>query len=293
MRQFRVAVNFTNRQEANLDKYLADINRYPLLKIAEEVELGERSRNGDLKARQQLVNSNLRFVVTVAKQYGNKFLSLQDLINEGNIWLLRAAEKFDPTRWFKFISYAVWRIRQSIMAALGEHSEIIKRTTPVNTSIKAIKDTNDFFVQHYERDATVEELADVLELSVSKIKDTLSHASISVSSYDLPLNDDSDSSSLVDLFMASDTTDKAVDVSIIQNSLQYAMYQLSWAQRQVIEFRFWFNDMWSSYTYSQVADMMWTSVPIIKRIERKAFITMKKFLAQTAISKDIISVLES
>ena len=293
MRQFRVAVNFTNRQEANLDKYLADINRYPLLKIAEEVELGERSRNGDLKARQQLVNSNLRFVVTVAKQYGNKFLSLQDLINEGNIWLLRAAEKFDPTRWFKFISYAVWRIRQSIMAALGEHSGIIKRTTPVNTSIKAIKDTNDFFVQHYERDATVEELADVLELSVSKIKDTLSHASISVSSYDLPLNDDSDSSSLVDLFMASDTTDKAVDVSIIQNSLQYAMYQLSWAQRQVIEFRFWFNDMWSSYTYSQVADMMWTSVPIIKRIERKAFITMKKFLAQTAISKDIISVLES
>ena len=121
----------------------------------------------------------------------------------------------------------MWRIRQSIMAALGEHSEIIKRTTPVNTSIKAIKDTNDFFVQHYERDATVEELADVLELSVSKIKDTLSHASISVSSYDLPLNDDSDSSSLVDLFMASDTTDKAVDVSIIQNSLQYAMYQLS------------------------------------------------------------------
>jgi len=85
MRQFRVAVSFTNRQDANLDKYLADINRYPLLTISEEVELGERSRNGDLKARQQLVNSNLRFVVTVAKQYGNKFLSLQDLINEGNI----------------------------------------------------------------------------------------------------------------------------------------------------------------------------------------------------------------
>ena len=173
MRQLKITKSITNRESASLDKYLQEIGREDLITVEEEVELAQRIRKGDRIALEKLTRANLRFVVSVAKQYQNQGLSLPDLINEGNLGLIKAAEKFDETRGFKFISYAVWWIRQSILQALAEQSRIVRLPLNQVGSLNKISKAFSKFEQENERRPSPEELADELEIPVDKISDTL------------------------------------------------------------------------------------------------------------------------
>lgn len=173
MRQLKINKSITNRESPSLDKYLQEIGREDLITIDEEVELARRIREGDERALDRLTRANLRFVVSVAKQYQNQGLSLPDLINEGNLGLIKAARKFDETRGFKFISYAVWWIRQSILQALAEQSRIVRLPLNQVGSLNKISKALSRFEQDHERRPSAEELAESLDVPVDKIADTL------------------------------------------------------------------------------------------------------------------------
>ncbi len=173
MRQLKITKSITNRESASLDKYLQEIGKYELITVEEEVELAQRIRKGDQSAIEKLTRANLRFVVSVAKQYQNQGLSLPDLINEGNLGLIKAAEKFDETRGFKFISYAVWWIRQSIMQAINEQSRIVRLPLNQVSSLSKYKKAVSKFEQEFERRPSTEEIADILEQTEDKILDTM------------------------------------------------------------------------------------------------------------------------
>jgi RNA polymerase primary sigma factor len=173
MRQLKITKQVTNRELASLDKYLQEIGRVELISVEEEVLLAQKIKAGDQAALEKLTNANLRFVVSVAKQYHNQGLSLPDLINEGNLGLIKAAEKFDETRGFKFISYAVWWIRQSILQALAEQSRIVRLPLNQVGSLNKINKALSKFEQDFERTPTPDELAAVLEVPKEKVIDTL------------------------------------------------------------------------------------------------------------------------
>ena len=188
MRQLKITKSITNRESASLDKYLQEIGKEELITVEEEVELAQRIKKGDQEALEKLTKANLRFVVSVAKQYQNQGLSLPDLINEGNLGLIKAAEKFDETRGFKFISYAVWWIRQSILQALAEQSRIVRLPLNQVGSLNKINKAFARFEQEHERTPSPEELATELELPKEKVTDTLRVAGRHVS-VDAPFAD--------------------------------------------------------------------------------------------------------
>ncbi|MCC6759939.1 MAG: RNA polymerase sigma factor RpoD/SigA [Chitinophagaceae bacterium] len=206
MRQLKITKSITNRESQSLEKYLQEIGRVELITPEEEVQLAIRIKQGDQRALDRLVGANLRFVVSVAKQYQNQGLTLSDLINEGNLGLIRAAQRFDETRGFKFISYAVWWIRQSILQALAEQSRIVR--LPLNKVGLTNKITRAFnqLEQEYEREPTPEELADVLEMETDEVAATLSIGGRHIS-MDAPVSDSEDGS-LIDL-MANPNADQA------------------------------------------------------------------------------------
>ena len=215
MRQLKITKSITNRESASLDKYLQEIGREELITVDREVELAGRIRNGDRAALEELVRSNLRFVVSVAKQYQNQGLSLPDLINEGNLGLIKAAEKFDETRGFKFISYAVWWIRQSILQALAEQSRIVRLPLNQVGSMNKINKAYQRFEQEYERKPSAEELAEMLDIPVDKIADTLKRSGRHVS-VDAPFVEGEDNS-LIDVMVNEDSPN--ADRGLINESL--------------------------------------------------------------------------
>ena len=215
MRQLKITKSITNRESASLDKYLQEIGREELITVDREVELAGRIRNGDRAALAELVRSNLRFVVSVAKQYQNQGLSLPDLINEGNLGLIKAAEKFDETRGFKFISYAVWWIRQSILQALAEQSRIVRLPLNQVGSMNKINKAYQRFEQEYERKPSAEELAEMLDIPVDKIADTLKMSGRHVS-VDAPFVEGEDNS-LIDVMVNEDSPN--ADRGLINESL--------------------------------------------------------------------------
>ena len=215
MRQLKITKSITNRESASLDKYLQEIGREPLIPVDEEVELARRIRHGDRAALEKLVKANLRFVVSVAKQYQNQGLSLPDLIDEGNLGLIKAAEKFDETRGFKFISYAVWWIRQSILQALAEQSRIVRLPLNQVGSLNKINKAYQRFEQEFERKPSAEELAELLDIPVDKIADTLKMSGRQVS-VDAPFVEGEDNS-LIDVMVNEDSPN--ADHSLINESL--------------------------------------------------------------------------
>lgn len=215
MRQLKITKSITNRESASLDKYLQEIGREELISVEEEVELAGRIRNGDRAALEKLTRANLRFVVSVAKQYQNQGLSLPDLINEGNLGLIKAAEKFDETRGFKFISYAVWWIRQSILQALAEQSRIVRLPLNQVGSLNKINKAFSRFEQANERKPSAEELADELDIPVDKIADTLKMSGRHVS-VDAPFVEGEDNS-LIDVMVNEDSPN--ADRGLINESL--------------------------------------------------------------------------
>lgn len=215
MRQLKITKSITNRESASLDKYLQEIGREDLITVEEEVELAQRIRNGDRIALEKLTRANLRFVVSVAKQYQNQGLSLPDLINEGNLGLIKAAEKFDETRGFKFISYAVWWIRQSILQALAEQSRIVRLPLNQVGSLNKINKAFSKFEQENERRPSPEELAEQLDIPVDKISDTMKVSGRHIS-VDAPFVEGEDNS-LLDVMINDDSPN--ADRVLINESL--------------------------------------------------------------------------
>ena len=215
MRQLKITKSITNRESASLDKYLQEIGKEELITVEEEVELAQRIKKGDQEALEKLTKANLRFVVSVAKQYQNQGLSLPDLINEGTLGLIKAAEKFDETRGFKFISYAVWWIRQSILQALAEQSRIVRLPLNQVGSLNKINKAFARFEQEHERTPSPEELATELELPKEKVTDTLRVAGRHVS-VDAPFADGEDNS-LLDVLVNPDSPN--ADRGLINESL--------------------------------------------------------------------------
>ena len=215
MRQLKITKSITNRESASLDKYLQEIGREPLISVEEEVQLAQRIKKGDTVAQDKLVSANLRFVVSVAKQYQNQGLSLPDLINEGNMGLIKAAEKFDETRGFKFISYAVWWIRQSILQALAEQSRIVRLPLNQVGSLNKINKALSKFEQENERKPSAEELAEVLDMPIDKIFDTIKISGRHIS-VDAPFVE-GEENSLLDVLVNEDSP--VADASLNNESL--------------------------------------------------------------------------
>ena len=216
MRQLKISKSFTNRESASLDKYLQEIGHEELLSVEEEVELAQKIKKGDRRALERLTRANLRFVVSVAKQYQNQGLSLPDLINEGNVGLIKAAEKFDETRGFKFISYAVWWIRQSILQAIAEQSRIVR--LPLNQVGSVNKRNRELnkFEQEHERRPSVDEIADRIDLPEDKIEEAMKANNRHVS-MDAPFVDGEDNS-LLDVL--ADNNMPMADKALVQESLR-------------------------------------------------------------------------
>ena len=216
MRQLKISKSFTNRESASLDKYLQEIGHEELLSVEEEVELAQKIKKGDRRALERLTRANLRFVVSVAKQYQNQGLSLPDLINEGNVGLIKAAEKFDETRGFKFISNAVWWIRQSILQAIAEQSRIVRLPLNQVGSVNKINRELNKFEQEHERRPSVDEIADRIDLPEEKIEEAMKANNRHVS-MDAPFVDGEDNS-LLDVL--ADNNMPMADKALVQESLR-------------------------------------------------------------------------
>lgn len=234
MRQLRITKSITNRNTASLDKYLQDIGREALITAEEEVELARRIKNGDTIALEKLTKANLRFVVSVSKQYQNQGLSLPDMINEGNLGLIKAAQRFDETRGFKFISYAVWWIRQSILQAIAEQSRIVRLPLNQVGSINKIKKVSSHLEQIFERPPSETEIADELEVSDHKVHSTLGIATKYLS-MDAPLAMDEDTKFL-DFFVPKDNedTDDLLMRESLGSEIQRSLATLSEKERDIV-----------------------------------------------------------
>ena len=235
MRQLKINKQITNRESASLEKYLQEIGHEELLSPEEEVELAQRIHKGDRDALERLTKANLRFVVSVAKQYQNQGLSLADLINEGNVGLIKAAEKFDETRGFKFISYAVWWIRQSIMQAIAEQSRLVKLPLNQVNSVNKINKMLSKFEQENERRPSIDEIAENIDLDEEKIAEAIRNASRHVS-MDAPFSN-GDENSLLDVMPNADAplADNLVEMESLRDEIAAAHKTLNERERKVLE----------------------------------------------------------
>ena len=282
MRQLKITQQITQRNEQSTVRYFQDINKYSLITAEEEVSLAVRIRNGDEVALEKLVVANLRFVVSVAKQYQNQGLSFPDLINQGNLGLVKAAQKFDETRGFKFISYAVWWIRQSIMEAIAEHTRIVRlplnRISSINKVAKAIP----YLEQQLERDPTNTEIANYLELSVEEVE-TINSIKKRQISFDMPLTHDGESDfSLYDIVQNEDfpTPDNHLIDESVRTNIQRALVKLSDREAGVLTMCYGLNNSRALSLYD-IALQYGTSTERIRQIKNSALVKLRNLLKQT------------
>jgi RNA polymerase primary sigma factor len=269
MRQLKITKQVTNRDTPSLDKYLQEIGRVELISPDEEVNLARRIKSGDTGALRKLVKANLRFVVSVAKQYQNQGMSLPDLINEGNLGLMKAAQRFDETRGFKFISYAVWWIRQAILQALAEQARIVR--LPVNKigSINRINRTFARLEQEFEREPSSQEIAEILDMIPEEVKDALKTNGRTVS-MDAPISAEEDNS-MYDILQSADTP--SPDRNLINESLAYeierALSTLSPRESKVLKLYFGLG-MKHPYTLEEIGEELSLTRERVRQIKEKA-----------------------
>ncbi len=271
MRQLKITQSITNRRESHtLEKYFTEVSNVPMITPDEEVELAKRIREGDELALEKLVKANLRFVVSVAKQYQNRSLPLNDLINEGNLGLIKAAKKFDETKGFKFISYAVWWIRQSIMQALAEQSRIVRLPMNKSGAINQIRRAYAELEQQYEREPTEEELAEILDMKPNEVRNTLG-AEVKQMSMDAPFGED-ESGSLLDV-LENETTGPTDANLVFNDSLKVetmrALSTLTAREREVIMMSFGIGHD-NPYTLEEIGDAMGLTRERVRQIREKA-----------------------
>ncbi|MDL2290231.1 RNA polymerase sigma factor RpoD/SigA [Paludibacteraceae bacterium OttesenSCG-928-F17] len=268
MRQLKITKSITNRESLSLDKYLQEIGREDLITVEEEVELAQRIRNGDRLALEKLTRANLRFVVSVAKQYQNQGLSLPDLINEGNLGLIKAAEKFDETRGFKFISYAVWWIRQSILQALAEQSRIVRLPLNQVGSLNKINKAFSKFEQENERRPSPEELAEELDIPVEKIADTMKVSGRHIS-VDAPFVEGEDNS-LLDVMVNDDSpnADRVLINESLSKEIDRALSTLTEREHEIV--KKFFGIGVPEMTLEEIGDEFGLTRERVRQIKEKA-----------------------
>lgn len=286
MRQLKIIKQVTNRETVSLDKYLHEIGKVELLTTEEEVNLARRLKEGDKAALDQLVKANLRFVVSVAKQYQNQGLSLPDLINEGNLGLIKAAQRFDETRGFKFISYAVWWIRQAILQALAEQSRIVK--LPLN-KIGSINKVNKAFTeleQKFEREPSIYELAEVLEIAPNDIREALKSSNRHIS-MDAPISQDEESN-MYDVLLTNESPspDRGLLNDSLRKEIERALATLSVREASIVRLYFGLNGK-HPHTLEEIGEELELTRERVRQIKEKAI----KRLKQTTRSKVLKSYL--
>ena len=275
MRQLKIIKQITNRDTPSLDKYLQEIGKVPLLSPEEEAEMARKIRHGDVQALELLIKANLRFVVSVSKQYQNQGLSLPDLINEGNLGLIKAAKRFDETRGFKFISYAVWWILQSILQALAEQARIVR--LPLN-KIGSINKINKVFTeleQIYEREPTINEIAETLDLAPKDIKEAIKNTARHVS-MDAPLVNSEDVTNLYDILLSKDSPspDKELIKESLRREIERVLNTLTSRESDVLRFYFGLKGH-HQHTLDEIGEIFSLSRERVRQIKEKAIRRLK------------------
>ncbi|MBK8558197.1 MAG: RNA polymerase sigma factor RpoD/SigA [Lewinellaceae bacterium] len=277
MRQLKITHKITNRESLALDKYLNDIGKIPMLVGEEEAELARRIRDGDQEALDKLTKSNLRFVVSVAKQYQNQGLSLSDLINEGNVGLMKAARRFDETKGFKFISYAVWWIRQSILQAIVENSRIVRMPLNKIGSYNKVNEAFISFVQEFEREPSDEELAELLEMTPREVQ-TMMRSTIRHVSFDAPIaNTDDSDATMLDVFMQEGGEEP--DVELMSESLReevaHGLALLSPREMEVIASYYGLSG-YKPLTLEEIGELYGLTRERVRQIKERAIRRLRK-----------------
>jgi RNA polymerase primary sigma factor len=274
MRQLKIIKQVTNRETPSLDKYLHEIGKVDLITAEEEVELARRIKNGDDKALEKLIKANLRFVVSVSKQYQNQGLSLPDLINEGNLGLIKAAQRFDETRGFKFISYAVWWIRQSILQALAEQARIVRLPLNKIGSINKINKTLSELEQKFEREPSVQEVAYTLELAPDDVKESLKTAGRHVS-MDAPLQQ-GEEGNMYEVMLNKDTPspDKGLLTDSLRKEIERVLSTLTFREANIIRLYFGLNGK-HPHTLEEIGEVFNLTRERVRQIKEKAIKRLK------------------
>jgi|TARA_B110000003_G_C16534223_1_gene490153 RNA polymerase primary sigma factor len=274
MRQLKITKQVTNRETASLDKYLQEIGKVDLITAEEEVELAQRIKAGDQIALEKLTKANLRFVVSVAKQYQNQGLTLPDLINEGNLGLIKAAQRFDETRGFKFISYAVWWIRQSILQALAEQSRIVRLPLNKIGSINKINKTYAFLEQAHERQPSAEEIAKELDMTINDVKESLKNSGRHVS-MDAPLVEGEDSN-LYDVLNIGESPnpDRTLLHESLRTEIERALETLTPREADVVRLYFGLGNQ-HAMTLEEIGETFDLTRERVRQIKEKAIRRLK------------------
>ena len=274
MRQLKITKQVTNRENASLDKYLQEIGKVDLITADEEVELAQRIKAGDQIALEKLTKANLRFVVSVAKQYQNQGLTLPDLINEGNLGLIKAAQRFDETRGFKFISYAVWWIRQSILQALAEQSRIVRLPLNKIGSINKINKTYAFLEQSHERPPSAEEIAKELDMTINDVKESMKNSGRHVS-MDAPLVEGEDSN-LYDVLRSGESPNPDRDLlhESLRTEIERALETLTPREADVIRLYFGLGNQ-HPMTLEEIGETFDLTRERVRQIKEKAIRRLK------------------
>lgn len=274
MRQLKIIKQVTNRETPSLDKYLHEIGKVDLITAEEEVDLARRIKNGDDKALEKLIKANLRFVVSVSKQYQNQGLSLPDLINEGNLGLIKAAQRFDETRGFKFISYAVWWIRQSILQALAEQARIVRLPLNKIGSINKINKTLSELEQKFEREPSVQEVAYTLELAPNDVKESLKTAGRHVS-MDAPLQQ-GEEGNMYEVLLNKDTPspDKGLLTDSLRKEIERVLSTLTFREANIIRLYFGLNGK-HPHTLEEIGEVFNLTRERVRQIKEKAIKRLK------------------
>jgi RNA polymerase primary sigma factor len=276
MRQLKIAKQITNRDSASLDKYLQEIAKVGLISAEEEVQLAQRIKLGDRMALEKLTKANLRFVISVSKQYQNQGLSLQDLINEGNVGLIKAAKRFDETRGFKFISYAVWWIRQSILQALAEQARIVRLPLNKIGTINKISKASSMLEQKLEREPYPHEIAELLNLSESEVKESFLHSGRHIS-MDAPLvqGEETDLYQILSNEDADMPEKKLLDDSL-KSEIERTVSTLSAREAEVIRYYFGLGDL-QPHTLEEIGEKLNLTRERTRQIKEKALRRLKHF----------------
>lgn len=274
MRQLKITQSITNRESQSLDKYLSEIAKVDLITAQEEVILAQKIREGDQAALERLTKTNLRFVVSVAKQYQNQGLTLGDLINEGNLGLIKAAKRFDETKGFKFISYAVWWIRQSILSAVAEQSRIVRLPLNQVGSLSKIRKSASKLEQHFERLPTPEELAEDLETTPEKISDALSNAGRHIS-VDAPFVV-GEENTLLEVLQSTDAgTDSFLMIDSLSQEIKRSLGILADRERQVIVLFFGLNSI-AAHSLEEIGEKFNLTRERVRQIKDKALMRLRQ-----------------
>ncbi|WP_167606114.1 sigma-70 family RNA polymerase sigma factor [Maribellus sediminis] len=274
MRQLKITKQVTNRDTLSLDKYLHEIGKVELLSAEKEVELAKRIKKGDREALETLIKANLRFVVSVSKQYQNQGLSLPDLINEGNLGLIKAAERFDETRGFKFISYAVWWIRQSILQALAEQARIVRLPLNKIGSINKINKAFNKLEQEFQREPTVEELAELMDIRPDLIEDSMNSSNVHIS-MDAPLREE-EANNMYDVMMNEDSPKPDEDLmdNSLRQEIERSLATLGDREAEILRYYFGLKG-YQQHTLEEIGDEFGLTRERVRQIKEKAIKKLK------------------